>query len=319
MVEHRLHPGQHALLDARARLSQRRLDGGRADHLPHDALGDRLDRLVGVPRVEQVFAGVADLPEHGEIDVDDVLVAGQHQALRRHGLVHRVGAVSDEAAGGHAQRLRPRRGAVAHRHAVDAGDGGGSAPSRSAKEYGSSGRQRGADEGAEAQHHALLVRLDPVEPVASQTTMANSASRTTARPPDWGMPGRRPPGSRPRSHACARAIIWSRSGIWPPGPPPPPHGPRLPPPGGRPPGGSHGPGVGSLPPLFQGMVRRCSCQPRVLPRGRDGAPALSYTQPAGLTNCVRPKPLPAQHRLVIIGTRAPLGHIPHAGRTAWLA
>ncbi len=44
---------------------------------------DGLHGAVRIFHVEDVFAGVVDLPEDGEIDVDDVLVAGQHQALFR--------------------------------------------------------------------------------------------------------------------------------------------------------------------------------------------------------------------------------------------
>ena len=40
--------------------------------------------IVRVAGVEQVVDGVVDPPEHREIDVDDVLVAGQHQAFLRH-------------------------------------------------------------------------------------------------------------------------------------------------------------------------------------------------------------------------------------------
>ena len=70
-----------------------------ADNLAHRALGRILDRLLGPADVEQEFlhpvldfAFLAvdhdfaqprvDLPEHHELDIDDVLVSGQHEAFR---------------------------------------------------------------------------------------------------------------------------------------------------------------------------------------------------------------------------------------------
>ena len=54
--------------------------------LAHGAFGHRLHRAFRILDVEQIVAGSArlDPPEHREIDVDDVLVAGEHQALFRH-------------------------------------------------------------------------------------------------------------------------------------------------------------------------------------------------------------------------------------------
>jgi hypothetical protein len=64
---------------------QDRGQGGAADHLAHGALGHVLDHCVGVADVEHVLGRVRDLPLHREAQVDDVLVAGQHQALVRSG------------------------------------------------------------------------------------------------------------------------------------------------------------------------------------------------------------------------------------------
>jgi hypothetical protein len=52
----------------------------------HGAFGDRLHGAFGLLDVEQVIAHAIglDLPQHREIDVDDVLVAGEHQTLLRH-------------------------------------------------------------------------------------------------------------------------------------------------------------------------------------------------------------------------------------------
>ncbi len=71
-------------LDLGSTFGQRLRDRGLADHLPHRALGRRFDGQLLVADVEQIRARIADHPEHGEIDVDDVLVAGQHQRLFGH-------------------------------------------------------------------------------------------------------------------------------------------------------------------------------------------------------------------------------------------
>src|SRR5215471_16686395 len=71
-------------LDLGAALDERARDLGVADHLAHGAFGRGLHGSVGITDVEQVFPGVIDDPEHREVDVDDVLVAGQHQGFPRH-------------------------------------------------------------------------------------------------------------------------------------------------------------------------------------------------------------------------------------------
>ena len=60
-----------------------------ADDLAHGALGHFLHGDLGVLDVEEVVLRVLDAPEDHEIDVDDVLVARQHQALLRH-VAHRA-------------------------------------------------------------------------------------------------------------------------------------------------------------------------------------------------------------------------------------
>ena len=59
---------------------------GASDHFAHGAFRHRLHRAFGVLNIEQIFAHAVrlDLPQHGEIDVDDVFVAGEHEALLRH-------------------------------------------------------------------------------------------------------------------------------------------------------------------------------------------------------------------------------------------
>src|SRR5258708_3932469 len=71
-------------LDLRAPFGERELCRHLTDDLAHGALGRRLHRRLGRSDVEQVFADVVDLPEHRVLDVDDVLVAGQHQPFFRH-------------------------------------------------------------------------------------------------------------------------------------------------------------------------------------------------------------------------------------------
>ena len=69
--------------DARLLGREDRLDVAAADHLAHGALRHRLDGALRVLEVEHVVLrprGV-DLPDHVEIDVDDVLVGREHQAL----------------------------------------------------------------------------------------------------------------------------------------------------------------------------------------------------------------------------------------------
>ena len=83
-VEHVLHQLLHGLLGLLARLGQDRLDVGLADDLAHGALGHFLHGDLGVLDVEEVLLRVLDAPVDDEIDVDDVLVAGQHQALFGH-------------------------------------------------------------------------------------------------------------------------------------------------------------------------------------------------------------------------------------------
>src|SRR6185437_2552764 len=56
---------------------------GAADHFAHGAFGHRLHRLRRIADVEQVFGRILDLPLHGEIDVEQVLVASQHARFCR--------------------------------------------------------------------------------------------------------------------------------------------------------------------------------------------------------------------------------------------
>jgi hypothetical protein len=72
--------------DVLTRAGQDRLNVGASDHFAHGAFCHRLHRAFGLLDVEQIIAHAVrlDLPQHGEIDVDDVFVAGEHKALFRH-------------------------------------------------------------------------------------------------------------------------------------------------------------------------------------------------------------------------------------------
>ena len=98
VIEHVLHQLLHGLLGLLARLRQERLNVGLADHLAHGALGHLLYGDLGVLDVEEIMLRVLDAPEHDEVDIDDVLVAGQHQAFLGH-VAHAAG----KAARGHAR------------------------------------------------------------------------------------------------------------------------------------------------------------------------------------------------------------------------
>ena len=95
VVERLLHQVLHRGLDGLPRAGEDRLDVGAADHLAHGAFGHRLHGAFRILDVEQIVADAVrlDQPEHREIDVDDVLVAGQHQAFLRH-VAHRRAAAS---------------------------------------------------------------------------------------------------------------------------------------------------------------------------------------------------------------------------------
>src|SRR5215469_11355888 len=127
-------------------------DRGLADHLAHRALGSGFDRRVRVSDVEEVSLSVLDYPEDREVDVDDVLIAGEHQRFFRQ-------LTASDAAGG-----RALCGAVPDLGSVDAGharrehlfDRGGKMVIESGL--------GGSVVGAEPQHDPHLVRQNAVEP-----------------------------------------------------------------------------------------------------------------------------------------------------------
>src|SRR5262249_37995982 len=81
---------------------QRVLELRLADDLAHRGLRDAFDHRLGFFDVEEVVDRIvgllADLPLHVEVDVDDVLIAGQHQAFGQEGgrgFAAHVGAAAD--------------------------------------------------------------------------------------------------------------------------------------------------------------------------------------------------------------------------------
>src|SRR5712671_590640 len=71
-------------LDLAPPFGQRLSDRGLADHLAHCALGGGFDSRVRRPNVEEIGPSVLDDPENGEVDVDDILVTGEHQRFFGH-------------------------------------------------------------------------------------------------------------------------------------------------------------------------------------------------------------------------------------------
>ncbi len=67
------------------------LRGAAANRFAHRAFGDLPQRVVGIGDVEQIGLRIADLIGNGKLHVDDVLVAGQHQA----GIAGIAGAAAD--------------------------------------------------------------------------------------------------------------------------------------------------------------------------------------------------------------------------------
>ena len=136
-------------LDLAPALGKRLHDRRFADDLAHRAFRRRFDRAFGMSDIEQIRLRVLDEPEDGKVDIDDVLVAGQHQRLFRH------------------LPARPRRPALARAKAdlgaIDAGD---------ARPLHALDRRRPviieaglghAVVGAEAQHDTDLVGQHPVD------------------------------------------------------------------------------------------------------------------------------------------------------------
>ena len=83
LVEHALQQVLGVLFDAATAFGLGILQVRLADDLAHGRFGAVTNVLLGIAHVEGVLEHVLDLPQHGVLDVDDVLVAGQHQVLGR--------------------------------------------------------------------------------------------------------------------------------------------------------------------------------------------------------------------------------------------
>src|SRR6185437_12667119 len=112
--------------------------------LAHGTFSRDLHRAVGVTNVEQVILGVVDQPEDGEVDVDDVLVASQHQRFLGHLKLLTFAAVAD-------------LDAVDARHLGDQ-----HALERRRQVIVESGRGVPVI-GAETQHHAEFIGIDDID------------------------------------------------------------------------------------------------------------------------------------------------------------
>src|SRR4029079_13312160 len=99
-VEGLLHQGLGVSLGLGTRPGEDRLDIAFADDLAHGAFSHALHRAFGVLDVEQEIGGALDLPEHDEINIDDILIAGDHQALFGH-VADRARGVADVGRAAH--------------------------------------------------------------------------------------------------------------------------------------------------------------------------------------------------------------------------
>ena len=84
IIQHLLGQQHHVLFNLVARFGQDRSDLHAADHLAHGTLGDGFYILRRIGHVEQKVWRILDSPEHREIHIDDIFIAGQHQAFLRH-------------------------------------------------------------------------------------------------------------------------------------------------------------------------------------------------------------------------------------------
>ena len=98
-VQDLLHRALHLLLDRLPIGCQDGLDITLADHLAHDALGNRSDGAFRILDIEGVvlWPRRVHLPLHAEVDVDDVVVAGEHQSF-----IAWSGVTGRDARSGHA-------------------------------------------------------------------------------------------------------------------------------------------------------------------------------------------------------------------------
>ena len=103
--------------------------------------------MVGAAHAEQVVFGVFDPPDHGQVDVDDIFVAGQHMALGKC-----TGNVGNPAAFGHPEVNAPFLGHAYFFHRLNR-----------VGQMVVQSRFGGVDIFAESQHHPLFVGLHLIE------------------------------------------------------------------------------------------------------------------------------------------------------------
>ena len=147
--------------DLGAQLRQRWLDGRAADHFSHGAFSHTTNQCFRLAGVEQETRSTAlthaNTPEDRDVDVDNVFVAGQHQAFGQH-----------VAPAGVAPRLHPaaRARAEADFGAVDPCDGRLFDPLDRPWQMPVQTGRGPVGVGAEPQDNALLVRLDTIDAAA---------------------------------------------------------------------------------------------------------------------------------------------------------
>ena len=149
-VEDRLDELTRLCLDLGSALGAGEFEGSLADDLAHRRFGGAFHRLLGIADVEEELAGVVDDPEHHELDVDDVLIARQHQAF-----------LADVAGAGRAGRVVA--GAEPDLDPVDARHLGSLDMPDRRRPIVMQARRRGLDPLAEDELDPLLVRLDAVD------------------------------------------------------------------------------------------------------------------------------------------------------------
>src|SRR5262249_24209410 len=113
IAERLLHAFLYRGLDGLPRAGEDALNIGAPDHRAHRAFADGLDRGFRRLHVEKIVADMVrlDLPQHREIDADDVLVAGEHQGLFRYVARGAAAAqIKTDVDLVDAQRLRRERG-----------------------------------------------------------------------------------------------------------------------------------------------------------------------------------------------------------------
>jgi hypothetical protein len=136
-------------LDLAAAFGERARDLGVADHLAHRAFRGGFHRELGIADVEEIGLCVLHQPKHREVDIDDVLIAGEHQGFLGH-----FGRARATA--------RREAGTVADLDAIDARDRRRQRLFDRPRPMIIETRRRWPVIGAEMQHDALLIRLDTI-------------------------------------------------------------------------------------------------------------------------------------------------------------